>query len=235
VSNDRIPLQRSVAVVTDNSIAVRPAQAQVVGAAIELGLALVAIGAIVLLFDALPIYVLMVLLLLSLILGPVGVLGLVYGAIGTSFVMERDKQSARWQQGFLGLGIGTNEFVPFARIDHIDVATDEDETLPEGERQDLVQWDVRLIKDNGRQLTVGTVVAARPLADVGAERANRLAGAVAEMGGVQARLAAVPQVAEPAIDTPARPVRRRYRKVSGATLTPPPSPPDGTGIREAEG
>jgi hypothetical protein len=232
--NDRIPLQRSVAVVTDNSIAVRPAQAQVVGAAIELGLALVAIGAIVVLFDVLPIYVLMVLLLLALILGPVGVLGLVYGAIGTSFVMERDKQSARWQQGFLGLGIGTNEFVPFARIDHIDVATDEDETLPEGARQDLVQWDVRLIKDNGRQLTVGTVVTARPLADVGAERANRLASAVADMGGVEVRLAAVPQAEEPATAAPDRPVRRRYRRVSGPALAPPPPPPRSTGVGEAE-
>jgi hypothetical protein len=211
---DRIPLQRSVAVVTDRSIVVRPAQAQIVGAAVELGAALLAIALIVLLFDVLPIYVLMVLLLLAIILGPVGVLGLVYGAIGTSFVMERDKQSARWQQGFLGLGIGTNEFVPFSRIDHIDVATDETDVLPEGERQDLVQWDVRLIKDNGRQLTVGTVIAARPLADVGAERANRLASAVAEMGGVQAHLAAVPVVEPGAVSEAATPQRRRYRRIS---------------------
>jgi hypothetical protein len=195
---------------------VRPAQAQIVGAAIELALALLAIAAIVLLFDRLPIYVLMVLLLLAIILGPVGVLGLVYGAIGTAFVMERDKQSARWQQGFLGLGIGTNEFVPFSRIDRIVVTTDEADVLPEGQRQDVVQWDVRLIKDNARELTVGTVIAARPLAGIGAERANRLATAVAEMGGVEARLAPLPEAMEPeaAASAEAAP-RRRYRRISG--------------------
>jgi hypothetical protein len=86
--------------------------------------------------------------------------------------------------------------------------------LPEGERQDVAQWDVRLIKDNARELTVGTVIAARPLADVGADRANRLATAVAEMSGVEARLAPVPQVNEEAA-APAAP-RRRYRRIASA-------------------
>ena len=44
--------------------------------------------------------------------------------IGRSVLLERQKQSVRWQQGLLGLGIGTDELVPFWRIDHIAVEGD---------------------------------------------------------------------------------------------------------------
>src|SRR5688572_16307189 len=102
-NTERISLQRSVAVVREGSIAVRPSRGQLLGPVIELAIALGAVALIVLLFDAMPIWLLMVLLLLAIILGPVGVLGMVYSAIGSSFIMERSKQSARWQQGFLGM------------------------------------------------------------------------------------------------------------------------------------
>ena len=108
-------------------------------------------------------------------------------------LLEREKQSVRWQQGLLGLGIGTDELVPFWRIDHIAVEGDYEAELAGGERQDLVTWEVELVKDNGKRLTIGTVVAARPLADEGLARANRLAEAVAERSDSEARLAALPE------------------------------------------
>ena len=211
-TTDRIPLQRAVAVVTHESIVVKPSQAQMTGAALEIGIAVGAITLMVLLFDALPLLVLVGLLLLAMILGPIGVLGLVYGVIGTSFVMQRDQQAARWQQGFLGMGIGTHEFVPFGRIRYIEVVSDEDQVLPGGGQQDLIQWEVRLIKDNDRSLTVGTVIAARPLADIGAERANRLASAVAEMSSVEAHLAPVPELETGDLPLGAAPEQRRPRR-----------------------
>ena len=230
---DRIPLQRSVAVVTEGAITVRPASAQLLGAAIELLIAVLAVALLVGLFDRLPLPVLMGLLLLALFLGPVGILGLVYGAVGSSFVMERAKQTARWQQGFLGMGIGTTEVAPFDQIARIEVGGDFDLELTAGERQDLVHWDVRLVKASERAITVGTVVVARPFADIGMERANRLCAALASMAGVEARLAVLPDNVLPAseaVASMAAPApQRRYRRVSG-----PPGATQQEAQREAE-
>jgi len=216
---ERIPLQRTVAVVREDSIAVRPSRGQLLGPVIELGIALAAVGAIVLWMDSLPLVLLMLFLLVALILGPVGILGVVYNAIGSSFLMERKKQSARWQQGFLGLGIGTVDFVPFGRIKRIEVVSDYDYELASGEVQDIVQWEVVMVKDNDKRLTVGGVAAARSLAEIGVERANRLAGRIASMAGVEAALAKIPasESVEAATPTPAARPRRRSRRVS-----PPP-------------
>ncbi len=215
---ERIPLQRSVAVVREDSVAVRPSGGQLLGPLIELVLALSAVALIVAFLDRLPLALLMALLLLALILGPVAVLGLVYSAIGSSFVMERKKQSARWQQGFLGLGIGTVEFVAFTRIKHIEVAGDYEDELGSGELQDIVQWDIVLVKDNDKRLTIGTVAASRPLAALGIERANRLADRVAAMAGVEPLLAALPGAdTMEATQEADRPRRRRIRRVSPPT------------------
>lgn len=216
---ERIPLRRSVAVIRDDSIAVRPSRAQVIGPLVELGLAAgagVLIGAFL---DSLPLVLLMLLLLLAIILGPVGVLGVVYNAIGSGFMMERKKQSARWQQGFLGLGIGTVDLVPFWRIKRIEVTGDYDEELGSGQVQDVVQWEIVLVKDNDKRMTIGTVIAARPLADLGLERANRLADRVAAMAGVESQPAVLPdtEAIEEAAEEESRPRRRRARRVS-----PPP-------------
>lgn len=186
---DRIPLHRHVAVVREDTIAVRPAPSQLLGPLAELVAAGLAVLAIVLWLDTLPVWALMALLLFAVLAGPIGVLGLVFGAIGSTFLLERPKGSARWQQGFLGLGIGTTELVPFHRIDRIEVRGDYDAELRSGERNDLVHWEVLLIKDNGKELIVGTAVVPRPLAAEGAERANRLAVAVAEQSGQRAVLA----------------------------------------------
>lgn len=214
---ERISLQRNVAIVSDESIAVRPSRGQFLGPLIELGIAVGSALLIAMFINALPLALLMVLLLISLILGPIAVLGLVYMVIGSNFVMERKKESARWQQGFLGLGIGTVDFVPFSRIKRIEVATDYESELNSGELQDIAHFEIVMVKDNDKRLTIGTVAAARPLADLGAERANRLATYVAEMAGVDAVHAVLPEldtVEEPQVAAPQRRRRRRSRRMS---------------------
>ena len=232
MSVDRISLQRAVASVRDDVISVRPARIELVGALIELAIGGGAIVLLVLLFDRLPLAVMVTLLLLALVLGPVGVLGLVYGAVGVAFVMDRHARTARWQQGFLGMGIGTTDFVPFARITGVEVAGDFDETLPGGQRQDLVHWEVRLLRANDAALSVGTVLLPRPLAGEGAERANRLASALAEMAGVEARLGTViPPETTTDVAASAAPgrSRRRFRRVTAPQEIVPrePVPRDG--------
>ena len=62
----------------------------------------------------------------------------------------------------------------------------ENEPLPA-----LYRNDVRLIKDNDRALSVGIVVVARAVADIGAERSNRLASALGATGATSAVLLVV--------------------------------------------
>ena len=218
---ERIPLQRAVAVISEDSVAIRRSRAQLVAPLIQLALAAGSVALIVAFLDALPFALLMVLLVVALLMGPIATLGLVYNVIGRSVLLEREKQSVRWQQGLLGLGLGTDELVPFWRIDHIAVEGDYEAELASGERQDLVSWEVELVKDNGKRLTIGTVVAARPLAAEGLARANRLAEAVAERSDSQARLAALPDEAPEGADLPAASRPRRRRRMVRVGSGPP--------------
>lgn len=230
---ERIPLRRQTAVIREGSITVRPDRAHFIGPLIELGIAAGAIWLIVTLMDRLPLAVLALLLVIAMLLGPIGVLGMVFGAVGSTFVMERHKQSARWQQGFLGLGIGTSELVPFWRIAHLAVRGDYDDALRSGERNDLVHWVVELVKDNGRTLEIATVIAPRPLAGVGLERANRLAERLAALCDHPAQLAALPEVVD-ATEAAAVPLavhgstRRRGARGARPARHLPPPPPAGT-------
>lgn len=221
---ERIGLQRDVAIVRAESIQVRPARAQLLAPLIEIGLALGAVAIIREFLDSLPIALLALLLGLATLLGPIGVVSLVFGLFGSRVIADGAKQSVRWQQGFLGLGIGTMDVVPFSRIDHFRVTGDYDEELTAGGRQDIVQWEVQLVKDNERVLDIGTVPAARPLADVALERANRLATAFADLCGVEARLAELPVAfsgtPDEATDGEDEPPRRR-RRVQRDALPPP--------------
>lgn len=189
----RIALSRAYAVVTPDQILVKPARSALVGPGIQGGLALLASLAIGLWINSLPIWLLMLMLLFVMIAGPTAVMGLAYNIMGSSFIMERKKGTCRWQQGFLGLGLGTRELAPFPRIHHFVVDSDFEDELNSGDLQDLVRWDVRLVKDNERVLDVASITTARPLADEALERANDLALALGEMSGKPVTLGAIPE------------------------------------------
>ena len=211
---DRIYLQRTVAIVSDDSIAVRPARVQWIAPAIQALLTALAVWVLITFLDSLPLWLLAALLIVAILLGPMAVLGLVYNLFGSEFLIERAKQSARWQQGFLGLGIGTAELVPFWRIGHVDVVSDAAEALSSGQERDFLQFDVRLVKDNGRVLDIGTITAPRPFAAEAGERANRLVRHIGEMTGCEVReFDLQPLVAPEAPPEAVRPTLRRRRRV----------------------
>ena len=225
---DRIPLQRSVAVVKEDSVVVRPSRARLVGPLIQALVAGGAVALIVLLLDRMPPLLSASLLVVALIFGPSAVLGLVYNVAGSTFSIDRRKHAAVRQQGFLGLGLGTEELVPFGRIDHVAVTGDYDEELTSGVLQDLVHWDVEVVKDNDKRVHVGTVMAARPFAGEGRERANHLARVVAGIAAVPAHTGELP-AGEPAREEtsdeaaegqPPPHRRRRVRRLR----EPPPAP-----------
>lgn len=189
----RIALSRAYAVITPDQILVKPSRAALVGPAIQGALALLASLAIAAWINALPIWVLMLMLVFVMIAGPTAVMGLAYNVMGSSFIMERKKGTCRWQQGFLGLGLGTRELAPFPRIHHFVVDSDFEDELNSGDLQDLVRWDVRLVKDNERVLDVASITTARSLADEALERANDLALALGEMSGKPVTLGTIPE------------------------------------------
>lgn len=182
-NDERIPMHRTVAVVRADSIAIRPGRQQLIVPVLQAAIAIGAVWFLVTFINVVPLWLLLVLLCISLLLGPAAVLGLVYNVYGTEFLVERRKGTARWHQGFLGLGIGTFELVPFDRIERIVAASDLDEDLSSGQAQDLVELDVRIVKDNGRVLDVASLTTPRVLLDDGIRRTNRLVEALGEMTG----------------------------------------------------
>ena len=173
-------------VVREQRIDLRPERGAVLFPLIGLAIALTLFAIVVLFANSLPAGLLLLILIPGLVLAPFSGMGLVYSVIGASVVVEKKKQSVRFQQGVLGLGIGTMELVPFWKIEHIAV---EDFALgditPNGPPPilDLRAWDIVLVKKSGKRLSVGQVVAANSpdLIDEGFGRALDAAEAIAEM------------------------------------------------------
>lgn len=210
---DRIPLQHSVAVVREHSVVVRPARSRLV---VPLLQALVAVGSALLMVFVLntggSLVILVILLMIALLMGPSAVLGLVYGLVGSNVTIEGKKESIRFQQGFLGLGIGTAETVPFSRIKRIQVDGDYSQRLIDGEMPDYVHWEIQLVKDNDRVLDVGQVVVPRFFAEEGLGRANRLARSVADVAGASVDTAELPLQHDQEVDVEENVAMNRPRR-----------------------
>lgn len=170
----------------EQRIDLRPERGAVMFPLIGLAIAFVLFAIVVLFSTSLSAGVLALILIPGLILAPFSAMGLVYSVIGASVVVEKKKQSVRFQQGVLGLGIGTMELVPFWKIEHVAV-----EDFPLGDITpggpppilDLRAWDIVLVKKSGKRLSIGQVVAANTpdLIDEGFGRALDAAEAIAEM------------------------------------------------------
>lgn len=208
----RIPLDRRVLVVREGRIDLRPERGAVIFPLIGLAISLTLFAIVALFASSLSVTVLMLILMPGLFLAPFSAMGLVYSVIGASVVVERKKESIRFQQGVLGLGIGTMELVPFWKIERVQV---EDfalgEVPPNGPPAvlDLRAWDVVLIKKSGKRLSIAQVVAANTtdLIDEGFGRALDAAEAIAEMTGSSVAITAEIEDEVPtaeAADAPAR-------------------------------
>ena len=161
----QISLHRSVAIITDQSISIKHGKSGLVFPIIELFMFVVAVALLVIFINAWPLNALVFLLIFSSIVGPLSLIGLINNIVGTSFVLEKSKYSARWQQGLLGLGIGTYELVSFDRIDHFFIRNDFDDFLAGGSKQDLVEFEILMVKDNDKKLSVARVIEPREFVD----------------------------------------------------------------------
>lgn len=178
----RISLDRSVCLIDSDRIRVRASRSSVLVPLLALLAGVACFVSLVLWLGALPFAVVVLLVLVTIVLIPLSGMGLVYSLVGASVVVERAKDSVVWQQGLLGLGVGTREVVPFSKIAQIAVGETTAERL-RGRQQDVAQWEITLVKSGGRRLKVGAVTVPRSLAQEGLERARGVAEAMAEMAG----------------------------------------------------
>jgi hypothetical protein len=120
--------------------------------------------------------------LAAVLIVPLSGIGLVYSIAGAHIVIERHKKSAVLQQGYLGMGVGTQELIPFWKIDRMEVR----ELTPHdyrGHHEDFAQYEVAIKKVSGREIPVGTITVARAEAKEGLARAREIANIIAEMAG----------------------------------------------------
>jgi hypothetical protein len=200
-------LNRRVVFIEPGRINVRPALAAIVFPAFGLVVGVAAFASVVLWLDRMPFVVALLLLAVAIVSIPLAGIGFVYAIGGTNVVFDRAKQSGLWQQGFLGMGVGTTELVPFWKIQEIRI----DELTRErqrGELQEVAQLAIVLVKVSGKRLTVGDLIVPRSMVRQGLEEVRAVAQAIAEMTDkpliapevVRRRRASAPEPSEDASD-----------------------------------
>ena len=183
----RIALDRRVCVVREGRIDVRPERGAVVGPVLALAISLSLFVAVAAFSSQLSAMVLAAMLIPGLILGPFSAMALVHSLVGTHVIVDAKKQSVAFQQGLIGLGVGTAELVPFWKVDRLEVQDlalgDTDEAKGPPPLLDLRAWDVVLIKTSGKELSIGWVAApnSADLIDEGFDRAVDAAEAVGQL------------------------------------------------------
>jgi hypothetical protein len=177
-------LHRSLAVIGADKVELKSARGTVLLPLLGVSLAVAVIVYLMTGGSDLPFWALVGGLFFCLIIVPFSVMGLVSALVGADVVIDATKGSATWQQGYLGMGIGTKELVPFAKIDHLEVTIEGDEPDRwKEESDDLRQFALILVKKSGKRLTCAQVpVPAYGQAD-GMDRTLAVANAIAELTG----------------------------------------------------
>ena len=188
VETSRIALDRRVCVVREGRIDIRPERGAILGPLLGLSLSVALFVAVAMFSNDLPVGALAAMLLPGLVLGPFSAMAFVHSVLGAYVIIDAKKQSATFQQGVLGLGLGTVELAPFWKIDRLEVQDLQlGEVTPKGPPPplDLRAWDIVLVKTSGKQISIGQVVAANvpALLDEGFDRALDAAEAMAALVG----------------------------------------------------
>jgi hypothetical protein len=173
-------LNRRVAFIEPGRVNVRPALAAALFPLAGFLLGVAAFVSIILWLDRIPFGLALLLLVVAIVTIPLAGIGFVYTVAGANVVFEKEKQSGVWQQGFLGMGVGTVELVPFWKIDQIRI----EEVTRERQRgkvQDLAQFEIILLKQTGKRLRIGDIIVARSMVREGLADVREVAAAIAEM------------------------------------------------------
>jgi len=176
-------LNRRVAFIEPHRINVRPALAAALFPLMGLLSGIAAFVAILLWLGSLPFFLVVLLLVYAVLAMPLAGIGFVYTIAGANVVFEKEKQSGVWQQGFLGMGVGTTELVPFWKIEEIRIEETTGGQRWQGEREDVAQFEIVLIKVSGKRLRIGDLIVPRSLMRQGLGEVREVAEAIAQMTG----------------------------------------------------
>ncbi len=203
-----IDMHRLVCVIRPDVIDFRPARSAAVAPAIGFLLGVVAFVGVVLWLEELPFTLALLLMGCAIILVPFSGMGFVYSVYGANVVINKEKRTAVWQQGLFGMGVGTEELVPFEKIEQIEIeeigdSSDEqgnpDAAQPDVAQPDVAQYVVRLLKKSGKTPQFGQINVSGDMLDDGLRRARLIGEAVSSM-----------------VDKPLKEIgiesRKRYRK-----------------------
>ncbi len=205
-----IDLQRRVCVIEPDRIDIRPARSAAIAPLIGFFVGVGAFLAVLFWLEELPFFLALALMGGAILLVPFSGMGFVYSIYGANVIIDRRKQTAIWQQGLFGMGVGTAELVPFAKIERLEV--EELSRDPQaGGAQDFAQFEVRVLKTSGRRLSLGQVTVPRAASDNGLARARAL-------GEAAAALTEKPLHVEAGPDRRGRRRRRRPRQRSTADV-----------------
>lgn len=193
-----IDMHRLVCVVRPDVIDFRPARSAAVAPAIGFLLGVLAFVAVVLWLEELPFALALLLMGGAILLVPFSGMGFVYSVYGANVVINKEKRTAIWQQGLFGMGVGTEELVPFEKIEQVEIEEIGHSLDPDG-RPDFAEYEVRLLKKSGRKLQFGQINVRGDMLEDGLRRARLIGEAVSSM-----------------VDRPLKEIgiepRRRYRK-----------------------
>ena len=139
---------------------------------------------------SLPFWSLPVLLAGAVLALPIAGLGLVYSLFGANVVADGAGRSVAWKQPVLGMGVGTTDLVPFWKIREF-VVEDAGREIqhPDGveEAHAFAQWDLTLVKKNGKRLRVGGLSVPREMEETGLDRVMEVAEAFAAISDAPLR------------------------------------------------
>ena len=195
---------------TPDHIDIRPARSAAVLPLLGLLLGVFSATSAVYWLQQLPFWLVLLLLGSAIVLVPFSGMGFVYSIYGAIVVIDRQKQSALWQQGLLGMGVGTEELVPFWKIERLEIEEISSERQAGG-AQDFAQYEILLLKVSGRRLSLGQVTVPRYAAAEGLARARRVGEAVAALVDKPLRVR---------VDERRRRRRRRSRRRRAGSPTP---------------
>ena len=177
-----IDLHRRVCVIKPDVIDIRPARSAALAPFIGFLLGVACFVAVLFWLNVLPFPLVLLLMGAAILLVPFSGMGFVYSVYGANVVVDRRKGTAIWQQGMLGMGVGTQELAPFAKIDRIEIEEVSREEQAGG-AQDFAMFEIGVLKVSGRRLSLGQVTVPLYMRDDGLARAREVGEAVAEMTG----------------------------------------------------
>ena len=185
-----ILLHRQVVTITPGRVEMRPPRSLVVVPLVGVGATAALLVVLVQWAPSLPGWALPVLLLGAVVTLPFAGLGLVYALFGANVVVDRTGGAVTWKQGFLGMGVGTAELAPFAKIREL-VVEDVGRAIHHADRVEpahaFAQWELTLVKKSGRRLKMAGLSAPRRAEEEALDRVMEVAEACAALTGAPLR------------------------------------------------